>query len=419
MAGKRNGKKLADTRCQSQIATALPPGDFTMMHRLPCSAIVAAALVSACSANGQSGTPTREAENNLGPVAGIAAAQAPFTVTEIADFDDPWAIAFLPDSPFALVTEQAGKLILWQQGEALREVAGVPTVSYAGQGGLGDVVLHPDFASNRFVYLSWAEQGQGGKGAAVGRGRLSDDMTRLEGFETIWRATPYVNGNGHFGHRLAFGPDGMLYISTGDRQKFDPAQDMDATLGKVLRLTDSGGIPADNPFASAGGARAQIWSLGQRNPLGLAFDGEGRLWELEMGPAGGDELNEIQRGGNYGYPTVSNGDHYDGRDIPDHSATDGFIAPKIWWNPAISPSDLAIYSGSAFPAWQGDAFIAALGATALIRVDLDGDSARQGNRWDMGFRVRAVRQDNDGALWLLEDGGSQGEGRLYRLSPRG
>lgn len=389
-----------------------------MTLRLPMTALAAAMLVTACSANGQSGTPTREAADNLGPVAAETLANAPFTLTQIADFEDPWAIAFIPDSPFALVTEQAGKLMLWEQGGEVREVAGVPAVSYAGQGGLGDVALHPDFATNRLVYLSWAEEGEGGKGAALGRGRLSADMTRLENFETIWRAQPFVTGNGHFGHRIAFGPDGMLYLSTGERQKFDPAQDMDATLGKVLRLTDSGGVPADNPFASAGGARAQIWSLGQRNPLGLAFDADGRLWEMEMGPAGGDELNLIERGSNYGYPTVSNGDHYDGRDIPDHSAGDGFVAPKLWWNPAISPGDLTIYSGDAFADWRGDAFIAALGATGLVRVDLDGDTARHGNRWDLGFRVRAVRQGNDGTLWLLEDGGSQGDGRLYRLTPR-
>lgn len=389
-----------------------------MTLRLPMTAIAAAMLVTACSANGQSGTPTREAADNLGPLAAQTLANAPFTLTQIADFEDPWAIAFIPDSPFALVTEQAGKLMLWEQGGEVREVAGVPAVSYAGQGGLGDVALHPDFATNRLVYLTWAEEGEGGKGAALGRGRLSADMTRLENFETIWRAQPFVTGNGHFGHRIAFGPDGMLYLSTGERQKFDPAQDMDATLGKVLRLTDSGGVPADNPFASAGGARAQIWSLGQRNPLGLAFDADGRLWEMEMGPAGGDELNLIERGSNYGYPTVSNGDHYDGRDIPDHSAGDGFVAPKLWWNPAISPGDLTIYSGDAFADWRGDAFIAALGATGLVRVDLDGATARHGNRWDLGFRVRAVRQGNDGTLWLLEDGGSQGDGRLYRLTPR-
>lgn len=389
-----------------------------MTLRLPMTAIAAALLVTACSANGQSGTPTREAADNLGPLAAETLANAPFTLMQIADFEDPWAIAFIPDSPFALVTEQAGKLMLWEQGGAVREVAGGPAVSYAGQGGLGDVALHPDFATNRLVYLTWAEEGEGGKGAALGRGRLSADMTRLENFETIWRAQPFVTGNGHFGHRIAFGPDGMLYLSTGERQKFDPAQDMDATLGKVLRLTDSGGVPADNPFASAGGARAQIWSLGQRNPLGLAFDADGRLWEMEMGPAGGDELNLIERGSNYGYPTVSNGDHYDGRDIPDHSAGDGFVAPKLWWNPAISPGDLTIYSGDAFADWRGDAFIAALGATGLVRVDLDGATARHGNRWDLGFRVRAVRQGNDGTLWLLEDGGSQGDGRLYRLTPR-
>lgn len=389
-----------------------------MTLRLPMTAIAAAMLVTACSANGQSGTPTREAADNLGPLAAETLANAPFTLTQIADFEDPWAIAFIPDSPFALVTEQAGKLMLWEQGGEVREVAGVPAVSYAGQGGLGDVALHPDFATNRLVYLTWAEEGEGGKGAALGRGRLSADMTRLENFETIWRAQPFVTGNGHFGHRIAFGPDGMLYLSTGERQKFDPAQDMDATLGKVLRLTDSGEVPADNPFASAGGARAQIWSLGQRNPLGLAFDADGRLWEMEMGPAGGDELNLIERGSNYGYPTVSNGDHYDGRDIPDHSVGDGFVAPKLWWNPAISPGDLTIYSGDAFADWRGDAFIAALGATGLVRVDLDGATARHGNRWDLGFRVRAVRQGNDGTLWLLEDGGSQGDGRLYRLTPR-
>lgn len=388
-----------------------------MRHIL--SAVAIAALVTACTANGQSGTPTREAADNLGPVAATAAAQAPFTVTQIADFEEPWAIAFIPGTDAALVTESEGRLMLWRPDGPPVPVYGGPRVDATGQGGLGDVVLHPDFANNRLVYLSWSATRDGGTGAFVGRARLSEDMRRIPNLEIIWQQTPLVSGHGHFGHRLAFGPDGMLYISSGDRQKFDPAQDMDSNLGKILRLTDSGGIPADNPFASAGGVRAQIWSLGHRNPLGIAFDGDGRLWEMEMGPAGGDELNLIERSGNYGYPTVSNGDHYDGRDIPDHRAGDGFVAPKLWWNPAISPANLIVYSGDVFPAWRGDAFIAALGATALVRVDLDGATAHGGERWDLGFRVRAVQQGSEGAIWLLEDGGSRGEGRLYRLAPRG
>jgi glucose/arabinose dehydrogenase len=241
----------------------------------------------------------------------------------------------------------------------------------------------------------------------------------LEGLEIIWRQTPKVDGNGHFGHRIAFGPDGMLYISSGERQKFTPAQDMAQNLGKVIRLTDSGAVPDDNPFVADGGVAAQIWSLGHRNPLGLAFDGDGRLWELEMGPAGGDELNLVTRGGNYGYPLVSNGNHYDGRDIPDHSASDGFVAPRLWWNPAISPGGMMVYRGSTFPDWRGDALIAALGGTGLVHIDLDGDTARQANRWNVEFRVRAVAEDPSGGVWLLEDGGRTGEGRLYRLVPRG
>lgn len=377
-----------------------------------------ASVVAACSslANGRQASPDGTALN-AGPVAASAVAEAPFTLTEIADFDDPWAIAFLPDGMGALVTEKDGRLIL-RNASGLLTIAGTPQVSHAGQGGLGDVVLHPDFTNNRYVYLSWAETGDGGKGAAVGRGRLSDDMTRLEGFQTIWRQEPFVTGNGHFGHRIAFGPDGMLYISSGERQKFDPAQDMDSNLGKIVRLTDAGGIPSDNPFYDQGRVRAQIWSSGHRNPLGLAFDADARLWVVEMGPAGGDELNLVQRGGNYGYPVVSNGDHYGGADIPDHAPGDGFIAPALWWNPAMSPGGLMIYRGGLFDGWRGNAFIAALGGTALIRVTLDGEVARQADRWNMGFRVRGVAQDEQGAIWVLGDGGNRGEGKLYRLAPR-
>lgn len=361
--------------------------------------------------------PTPSASVNAGGLAATPLAAAPFTLQEAGDFDVPWAIAFLPGGD-ALVTERSGALKLWREGQPTRTIAGTPSVSFAGQGGLGDVVLHPDFASNRLVYLSWAEAGTGGKGAVVGRARLSDDMARLESLTVIWRQSPKVEGDGHFGHRIAFGPDGMLYISSGERQKFTPAQDRDQNLGKIIRLTDSGAIPADNPWAAEGGVRAQIWSLGHRNPLGIAFDSAGRLWETEMGPEGGDELNLIQRGGNYGYPNASNGSRYGGADIPDHAPGDGYVAPLIWWTPVISPGGLLIYSGSRFPAWRGDAFIPALSGQGLVRVHLSGASATPGDRWATGFRVRAVAQSPDGGLWLLEDGGTAGQGRLFRMIPK-
>ena len=404
-----------------------------MRHLKPYAMLLPLTLtMSACSgsggtpAPGEAGVAPAPAPTGSAPTASVNAgaliatplADAPFTLAEAADFDVPWAIAFLPGTAQALVTERSGALKLWQPGQPIRVVGGTPAVSFAGQGGLGDVVLHPQFANNRLVYLSWAEDGDGGKGAAVGRARLSDDMSRLENFEVIWRQNPKVSGDGHFAHRIAFGPDGMLYISSGDRQKFTPAQDMDQNLGKILRLTDTGAIPADNPWVSAGGVRAQIWSLGHRNPLGIAFDADGRLWETEMGPEGGDELNLIQRGGNYGYPNVSNGSHYGGADIPDHAAGDGYIAPLVWWTPVISPGGLMIYSGAQFPTWRGDAFIPALSGQGLVRIDLDGVSARPGDRWGFGFRVRAVAQGPEGGLWVLEDGGSNGQGRLFRLTPK-
>ena len=370
----------------------------------------------------QDRTISESASVNLGAVPATPAAEAPFTVEVIADFDQPWAMAFLPDNRGLLITEKSGRLLWWTGDGSAQEVTGGPTVSNAGQGGLGDVVLAPDFARSRMVYLSWAEEGladrPGLKGAAVGRGRVSANGQQLEGFETIWRAHPFVTGNGHFGHRIAFGPDGMLYIATGDRQAFTPAQDIAGTLGKMIRLHPDGRVPADNPFAAQGGAAAQIWSLGHRNPLGIAFDDAGRLWEMEMGPAGGDELNIVTRGANYGYPLVSNGNHYDGRNIPDLSPADGFVAPRLWWNPVISPGGMMIYRGSAFPQWRGDAFIAALSGEGLVRVDLDGANARHGNRWALGARIRAVAEAPDGAIMLLEDGRNGSEGRLLRLSPR-
>jgi aldose sugar dehydrogenase len=336
----------------------------------------------------------------------------PFTVTEMASFAEPWAMTFLPGSgvrmtDMALVTEKQGRLLLWNSTTQMAvAVAGVPRPSYGGQGGLGDVVAHPGFAGNQVIYLSWVEAGKGGaRGAVVGRAKL--DLSNaaspsLQGLEIIWRQTPKVSGGGHFGHRIAFGPDGMLYVSSGERQKMAPAQDPASDLGKVIRMKDDGSNPA------------QV-SRGHRNPLGLAFDEGGRLWDVEMGPMGGDELNLVKAGANYGWPRASNGDHYDGKNIPDHSPGDGFETPKVWWNPSISPGGLMIYSGALFPAWKGDAFIAALGGQALIRVDLNGEKASKADEWDMQARIREVGEGPDGAIWVLEDGKT---GRLLKLMPK-
>ena len=346
----------------------------------------------------------------------VLAEQRSVDVRVVADFDKPWAMTFLPDGR-SLVTEKRGELLLVTRDGDRARVANVPDVAYGGQGGLGDVALHPDFAGNGLIYLSYVEQQSGRYGAVVARARLRFENTGavLDDWDTVWRQDPKTKGRGHYGHRILFGPDGYLWISSGDRQKFDPAQDMGANLGKILRLQDDGSIPVDNPFADQSGVAGQVWSLGHRNPLGLAFDRDGRLWSVEMGPQGGDELNLIRRADNYGYPIVSNGDHYDGREIPDHDTRDEFRAPVLSWTPVISPADLTVYTGSEFPDWQGSALIAGLSAQGIVRVLLDGDRAQEVERIAMGARIRAVTQGPDGAVWVLEDGRGDSKGRLLRL----
>jgi glucose/arabinose dehydrogenase len=350
----------------------------------------------------------------------------PFTATEIAKFDEPWAMTFLPDGRF-LVTEKRGELH-WatEDGDISEPISGVPEVDYGGQGGLGDVILHPDYAENGMIYLSYAEAGDGDiRGAAVARGMLELTETggRLSDVEVIWRQDPKVPGRGHYGHRLAFSPDGeYLFISSGERQKFDPAQDMNQNLGKIIRVMPDGSIPDDNPFAGQGGVTAQIWSLGHRNPLGIAFDAEGTLWEHEMGPKGGDEFQKIERGENYGYPEVSDGDHYDGREIPDHETMPRFRAAEEVWTPVISPAGLIIYQGEMFPDWQGSAFIGGLSSQALVRVtfdcQLDGREICEAERFNMNARIREVEEGPDGAIWLLQDERRGSGGMLLKLTPR-
>jgi aldose sugar dehydrogenase len=378
----------------------------------------------------------------------------PFTVTEVTTFNAPWALSFLPGSgvpltKMALVTEKGGKVWLVDTGNGQkREVAGAPAVVAQGQGGLLDVVAAPSFAGDNMVYLTFSEPSQqGGSQLALARAKLSDVATspKLTGLQVIWR-NPTGGTGGHFGARIAFAPDGQsLFLSAGERQRFTPAQDPNLPMGKVLHLTLDGKPAAENPGAGRTGTAsvkvtdppedsevaktaasrtvnwpganltpAETWTVGHRNPLGLAFAPDGRLWQIEMGPKGGDELNLITKGRNYGYPRVSNGDNYNGVPIPDHRAGDGFEPPKVFWNPVISPGGMIIYSGDLFPQWKGDALIAALSGQAFVRVDIDDDKARKADQWDMGKRIRAVGQGPRGEVYLLEDGPNA---RMLRLEP--
>ena len=364
----------------------------------------------------------------------LASAQAqdnlPFEVEELGSFDQPWALAFLPDGRLLLTEKKGSLLLLAQDGRSFGGIRGLPDVDYFGQGGLGDVALHPEFENNGLLYLSYVEGGKGGtRGAAVGRGvlTLTGRGGSLADFEVIWRQYPKVVGFGHYGHRLLFDDDGYLWITSGDRQKFTPAQDMQANLGKILRLHDDGSVPEDNPFVDYHsqdplvddeGVYGQIWSLGHRNPLGIATDLEGKLWISEMGPKHGDELNHIVRGGNYGYPIVSNGDHYDGREIPDHDTRPEFNAPAAFWVPTIAPAHLMFYSGDLFSDWKGNALVAGLASRAIVRIEINGTEAREVERFDMHARIRAIVQGPEGALWVLEDERGDSEGRLLKLTPK-
>lgn len=341
-----------------------------------------------------------------------------YQVETVAHFDEPWAITSLPDQRL-LVTERQGKLKIFNpKNKQMLDVLGVPPVSYGGQGGLGDVVLHPNFVKNHWIYLSYATKGQGGYGAVISRAKLdlsNPNQPKLTDVKPIWQQVPKVSGQGHYGHRMVFGADGKIWVSSGERQKFDPAQNMKSNLGKILRLNDDGSAATGNPFYQQGGVTAEIWSLGHRNPLGMAFDPQGQLWVVEMGPKGGDELNIITKGENYGYPIVSNGDHYSGQPIPDHHTRPEFKAPEIDWTPVISPSSLIIYRGQQFPAWQNKALIGGLSSEAIIVVDLQHKPVKEVQRLDMKQRIRGLYEAQDGSIWVIEDGP---KARLLRLSKK-
>ncbi|PIO98176.1 PQQ-dependent sugar dehydrogenase [Pleomorphomonas carboxyditropha] len=372
--------------------------------------MLAAAAIAAVAA-----TPAAAAPENAGP--NKATTKLPFQAQTVARFDLPWAIAVI-DADRLIVTTKPGEIFLVnRQGGDPVEVSGVPKVEHAGQNGLLDVALAPDFADSRRIYFTYVEPGDGGSSLALARATLAEQQgaARLDGLEVIWRQMPKGKG-GQPGGIIAFAPDGKsLFLTSGDRMRPNTAQDPDLALGKVLHLTLDGKPAPGNPEAGAGGVRAETWTTGHRNPYGLAFAPDGRLWLHEMGPKGGDELNLIEPGVNYGWPEVSYGDNYNGTPIPKPPTRPEFREPALYWNPVIAPAGLAFYEGDLFPAWKGSLLIGGLKTQSLSRVTVHGDSAHEDERFSMEGRIRDVAVAPDGAVWVIEDASP---GRLLRLSPR-
>ena len=373
----------------------------------------------------------------------------PFTMTQVATFNLPWRIAFLPDGRM-LITEKVGPLwLVTQQGEKT-PVDNVPPVSYGGQLGMQGVFLSPHYAKDQSVYLTYAEPGEGGSSLALARARLvlGQGKASLEGLQVLWRDMPKGLG-GQLGAAIAFSPDGQfLFLTVGERQRFTPAQDPNSALGKILRLTLDGKPAPGNPMAGKTGAAAvstidpprdsetaktaavvrtytypgpnltpaETWTSGHRTPYGLAFGPDGRLWEVEHGPRGGDELNLIEPGKNYGWPLVSYGANYNGVPIPNPDTRPDLAKPVIYWTPVIAPGNLAFYNGTMFPQWKGSALISGLASQSLNRVTFDGKGgATPAERWAVGHRMRDVAVAPDGAVWMIEDANPGG---LYRVTPK-
>lgn len=334
----------------------------------------------------------------------------------VGDLDNPWGMDFLPDGRL-LITERSGNLrILGTDGELSDPVQGTPVVYAQGQGGLMDVAVDPDFNNNQRIYLSFAAPGPEGSAAtALGHGRLSGGT--LEDFEVIFQQKPWITGPNHFGNRIAFDDNGQVFLALGDRFQFDPAQSLDNHIGKVVRLNEDGSIPEDNPFVRQKNAEPAIWSYGHRNIEAAAVHPKtGALWVMEMGPLGGDELNQPQAGKNYGWPTVSWGIHYDGKDIPDPTTRPEFADAIEHFSPVVSPSGMIFYSGDKFPSWRGSALIGGLSAQELVRLKVEGDRVTDDERIPLAARIRDVEQGPTGDVFVLT-GPKREHGALLRLTP--
>lgn len=342
------------------------------------------------------------------------------TVTPVVQgLDHPWAVAFLPNNKGMLITERPGQLrVVSPEGKLSEPLSGVPQVWAKGQGGLLDVVLSPTFAKDRLVYLSYAEGGDEGKaGTAVGRARLSDDLTELDNFEVIFRQTPKLSTGNHFGSRLVFDGDGYLFIALGENNQRPTSQDLDKLQGKIVRIFPDGKIPTDNPFVKESGVRPEIWSYGHRNQQGAALNPwSGALWTHEHGPKGGDEINVIEPGKNYGWPLATHGIDYSSQPIPEAKGKtlDGTVVPHHVWEKSPGISGMAFYDADRFKPWQHSLFIGALADKGLIRLQLDGDKVVHEERLlgDLNARIRDVRQGPDGYVYVLTD---DENGALYRV----
>jgi aldose sugar dehydrogenase len=344
-----------------------------------------------------------------------------FDVIELArGLEHPWAVEPLPSGDL-LVTERPGRMrLISANGEVGPPILGVPPVDAGGQGGLLDVELSPRFATDRAIYWAYSEAREGGNATSVARGVLAEDGRRLAQVTVLFRALPVFDGSQHFGSRLLFGPDGMLYVTLGersDRSIRPQAQELDSHMGKIVRLRPDGTAPADNPFVGRRGALAEIWSLGHRNVQAAAFDTQGRLWEIEHGPQGGDELNRVEKGKNYGWPLATYGEEYSGSAIRGAAPQrEGTEQPVYYWDPVIAPSGAQFYTGDSFPAWRGSLFVGALKERRLVRLVLDNDRVvgEEHLLVERNRRIRDVRQGRNGELYVVTD---ERDGELWRISP--